>query len=123
MASDDLISTLAHNLGNLLTPLKTRLDLLHRRADREQRERDQRDVEAAVAAANRLTTLMRDLLDSSRLDHGIFAPDAQPIDLPELARQTSAALTTDQGPIRVEAPLNLVVMVDAERIRQAWRVC
>jgi len=119
VAADDLISTLAHDLGNLLTPLKTRLDLLRRRAVREQRERDQQDVEAAVAAVNRLTTLMRDLLDSSRLDHGMFALDAQPTELAELVRQTCAALTTDQVPIRVEAPVDLVVTVDAERIRQA----
>jgi signal transduction histidine kinase len=62
---------------------------------------------------------MRDLLDSSRLEHGIFALDTQPTDLGELVRQTCAALTTDQVPIRVEAPADLVVTVDAERIRQA----
>jgi signal transduction histidine kinase len=119
VAADDLIATLAHDLGNLLTPLKARLDLLHRRAVREQRARDQRDVESAVAAVDRLTALMRDLLDSSRLEHGIFALNAQPIDLAELVRQTCAALATDQVSIRVEAPADLIVMVDAERIRQA----
>ncbi len=119
VAADDLISTLAHDLGNLLTPLKTRLDLLRRRAVREQREGDQRDVDAAIAAVNRLTTLMRDLLDSSRLEHGIFALDVQPTDLGELVRQTCAGLTTDEVPIRVEAPVDLLVTVDADRVRQA----
>lgn len=119
VAADDLISTVAHDLGNLLTPLKSRLDLLRRRAVREQRERDQRDVEAAVAAVDRLTTLTRDLLDSSRLEHGIFALDAQPTNLAELVRETCAALTTDEGLIRVGAPADLVAMVDTERIRQA----
>lgn len=119
VAADDLISTLAHDLGNLLTPLKTRLDLLRRRAVREQRERDQHDVEEAVAAVDRLTALMRDLLDSSRLEHGLFALDTQPTDLAGLVRRTCAALATPQAPIRVEAPAELMATVDAERIRQA----
>jgi signal transduction histidine kinase len=119
VAADDLIATLAHDLGNLIAPIKGRLDLLRRRARREGRERDLHDLAAAAHAVDRLTALMRDLLDSSRLEQGLFALEAQPADLAELVRETCAALATPQVPILVEAPAELALTLDANRIRQA----
>lgn len=118
-AADDLITTLAHDLGNLIAPIKGRIDLVRRRAQRDGRDRDTLDMTAAALAVDRLTMLMRDLLDSSRLEQGLFTLEAQPTDLAELVRTTGAALATPQIPIRVEAPLELVLTLDANRIRQA----
>jgi two-component system, OmpR family, sensor kinase len=117
-AADDLITTLAHDVGNLIAPIKGRIDLLRRRAGREQRDRDMQDLEAASHAVDRLAHLMRDLLDSSRLEEGLFALSVQPIDLAELVCDTGAALTTSQVPIQIEAPAELVVSIDASRMRQ-----
>ena len=37
VAADDLIETLAHDLGNLLVPVKSRIDMLRRRARTDNR--------------------------------------------------------------------------------------
>ena len=95
VAADELIATLAHDLGNLLAPVKGRIDLLQRRARREDRPRDLRDVEEAARAVNRVVSLVADLLDSSRLEQGLFALNRQPADLVDLVRETCAALATE----------------------------
>jgi two-component system OmpR family sensor kinase len=120
VAADELIATLAHDLGNLLAPVKGRIDLLQRRARREDRPRDQRDVEEAARAVNRVVSLVADLLDSSRLEQGLFALNRQPADFVDLVRETCAALATDTVPIRVNTSTQDVVLaIDPNRIRQA----
>src|SRR5215207_6109231 len=88
VAADELIATLAHDLGNLLVPVKGRIDLLQRRARREDRPRDLRDVEEAARAVDRVVALVADLLESSRLEHGLFALNRQPVDFVDLVRET-----------------------------------
>ena len=53
VAADELIATLAHDLGNILVPIKGRIDLLQRRARREDRQRDLRDIEEAARGRSR----------------------------------------------------------------------
>ena len=120
VAADELIATLAHDLGNLLAPVKGRIDLLKRRARREDRQRDLRDIEEAARAVDRVVALVADLLDSSRLEQGLFALNRQPVDLVDLVRETCAALTTNSMPIRVEvSDQDVVLAMDPNRIRQA----
>jgi two-component system, OmpR family, sensor kinase len=120
VAADELIATLAHDLGNILVPIKGRIDLLQRRASREDRQRDLRDVEEASRAVDRVVSLVADLLDSSRLEQGLFALNRQPVDFADLVRETCAALTANSVPIRVDVSRQDVVLaVDPNRIRQA----
>ena len=105
VAADELIATLAHDLGNFLVPIKGRIDLLRRRARREDRTRDLRDVEEAARAVDRVVSLVADLLDSSRLEQGLFALNRQPVDFADLVRETCAALATNTVPIRVDVPV------------------
>jgi signal transduction histidine kinase len=120
VAADELIATLAHDLGNLLAPVKGRIDLIQRRARREDRPRDLRDIEEAARAVNRVVSLVADLLDSSRLEQGLFALNRQPADLVDLVRETCAALATDTVPIRVDiSRQDVVLAADPNRIRQA----
>jgi signal transduction histidine kinase len=119
VAADDLIETLAHDLGNLLVPIKSRIDMVRRRAHRDDRPRDLRDAEEAARAVDRVVSLVADLLDSSRLEQGLFALDRQPVNLADLVRETCAALATDRVPIRVDGSASVVLAVDANRIRQA----
>ena len=102
VAADELIATLAHDLGNFLVPIKGRIDLLRRRARREDRPRDLRDIEEAARAVDRVVSLVADLLDSSRLEQGLFALNRQPVDFADLVRETCAALATNTVPIRVD---------------------
>ncbi|HEX2280599.1 MAG TPA: HAMP domain-containing sensor histidine kinase [Thermomicrobiales bacterium] len=120
VAADELIATLAHDLGNLLAPVKGRIDLLRRRARREDRQRDLRDIEEAARAVDRVVALVADLLDSSRLEQGLFALNRQPVDLVDLVRETCAALTTNTVPIRIQvSDQDVVLAMDPNRIRQA----
>src|SRR5215211_751672 len=120
VAADEIIATMAHDLGNLLAPVKGRIDLLQRRALRENRQRDLRDVEEATRAVDRVVSLVADLLDSSRLEQGLFALNRQPVDFVDLVRETCAALTTNTVPIRVDITReDIVLAVDPNRIRQA----
>lgn len=119
VAADELIETLAHDLGNVLVPIKSRIDMLRRRATREDRPRDLRDIEEAARAVDRVVSLVADLLNRSRLEQGLFALDLKPVNLTDLVWETCSALATDRVPIRVEASGSVVLAADANRIRQA----
>jgi signal transduction histidine kinase len=119
VAADELIETLAHDLGNVLVPVKSRIDMLRRRANREDRPRDLRDVEEAARSVDRVIALVADLLDSSRLEQGLFALERQPVNLSDLVQETCAALATDTVPIRVDAYVSVVLAGDGNRLRQA----
>ena len=109
----------AHDLGNLLAPVKGRIDLVQRRARREDRQRDLRDVEEAARAVDRVISLVADLLDSSRLEQGLFALNRQPVDLVDLVRETCAALATNTVPMRIDVSRHdIVLAADSNRIRQ-----
>lgn len=118
-ASEERITVLAHDLRNLLVPLQGRLQLLQRRAEREGRARDARDVQIAIGALERLNRLIADLLDVGRLDRGIFAVEPRPVDLVALVREAAEALGTAGTRIEIAAPDEVVVYADPDRVRQA----
>jgi two-component system, OmpR family, sensor kinase len=118
-AADELVTVLAHDLRNLLTPLKGRIDLIRRRAEREARVEDCHDAEELGHTVARLNRLIGDLLDVGRLDQGIFVIDPQPMDLVGLVQETVARFASADREIRVEAPDELVLVADPDRLRQA----
>ena len=116
--AEELITVLAHDFRNYLAPLRGRLELLGRRATREGHDRYVRDANELVASVDRLNHLVGDLLDSARLDQGLFALSKQPVDLLELVAQTVSDLIPD-GHARVLAQAEeLVVLADPSRLRQ-----
>ena len=119
IAADELVTVLAHDLGNYLAPIKARIDLLRRRAQREERARDLQDAEAASLALDRLRRLIADLLDVGRLEQGIFSVAPQPGDLASLVRGTVEALQDGTTTIRLDAPAQVPAVVDADRLCQA----
>jgi signal transduction histidine kinase len=118
-AADDLITVLAHDMGNYLTPLSGRVQLIKRRAERDGDSRYQTDANALVHIVDRLQRLIADLLDAGRLEQGIFALVPFPLDLVALIQDTVAALGTEICPITVQAPPELPMIGDAARLRQA----
>lgn len=118
-AADELITVLAHDLGNYLTPLAGRVDLMRRRAVREQHARFQADAEALAHVVTRLRRLIGDLLDAGRLDQGLFTLLPQPLDLVALVQDTAASLAGESCPIVVQAPDELALTADPARLRQA----
>ena len=118
-AAEELITVLAHDLGNYLAPLQGRIDLIRRRAQRDGRPSDLKDAAEAASALERLRRLISDLLDVGRLEQGIFALNPQPIDLAGLARDTAEALATEGAEIQVHTLDEVIVRADPDRIRQA----
>lgn len=119
MAAEQLVTVLAHDFRNLLTPLRARLDLLGRRARRDGHDRYVADAHELVRSVDRLNSLVRDLMDSARLEQGLFALNPVPIDLVRLVSETAADFTTSAGGIELCADLDeLVVCADPDRLRQ-----
>lgn len=118
-AADELIAVVAHDLNNLLAPLKARLDILRRRAGRLSPEEIASHAEGAASAVARIRRFVGNLLDAERLERGAFSLEPQPVDLAALAREVVEAVASDSGAVRVQAPSTLVVAADPERVRQA----
>jgi signal transduction histidine kinase len=86
---DEFLSIAAHELKTPLTTLMGNIDLIERRARRENSlsERDARSVHVASQQARRLKQLIDGLLDLSRLELGQLSIEPQPLDLRALARR------------------------------------
>ncbi|WP_375771924.1 GAF domain-containing sensor histidine kinase [Archangium gephyra] len=117
--ADELITVLAHDMGNYLAPMRARLELIRRRAARTQSEDDLRDTEAALASLEGLTRLTADLLDVSRLDQGLFTLRVQPLDVMQLVAEVVAAARTPAITLQSRGPEEFVLIGDPERLRQA----
>jgi signal transduction histidine kinase len=116
--AEELVTVLAHDLRNYLSPLNLRLNMAHRRALRDGRNQDVRDLELGQKAVKRLETLVTDLLDVARIDHGVFQLDLQPLDIGELAHELIQVLATPEQPIALQAPEEINVLADGGRVRQ-----
>jgi signal transduction histidine kinase len=84
---DEFLSIAAHELKTPLTTLMGNIELIERRARRENSlsERDARSVHVASQQARRLKQLIDGLLDLSRLELGQLSIVPQPLDLRALA--------------------------------------
>ncbi len=121
VAAEELVTVLAHDVRNLLTPVRGRVQMLLRTARRDGREADVANALAAIEHADRVQHLASELLDVARLDEGTFAIARQDVDLVALARQV-AALGTEENEVRIETPggePEVRVRADPDRVRQA----
>jgi two-component system OmpR family sensor kinase len=119
VAVEELLTILAHDLRNYLTPLKMRLELVERRARREDREQDMRDLAIALSSLSRFNRLISDLLDMTRLKQGIFSIIPRPLNLVDLVQETFPAFQTPQIQIHVQTQAQVVmVSADPDRLQQ-----
>lgn len=118
LATEELLTVITHDLGNYLTPLRGRIELLERRAYREEREQDIRDVRAVNHTLGLLERVIADLLDVARLHQGIFAINAQLTKLMELVQEVVSAFRTAERPIHFHTPVEVVFSADPDRLRQ-----
>jgi two-component system OmpR family sensor kinase len=119
VTAEQLVTVLAHDLGNYLTPALGRVDLIRRHARRESNDRYLQAAEVAYSALAQIRILIRDLLDVSRLKQGLFSLSLQPVDLTALARETVDLLSAADANITLRAPDCLPVKADPIRLRQA----
>lgn len=117
-AADELITVFAHDMGNHLFSLRTRIELIHKRALRNQATDYLRDAAAAAQGVAALSRLSTDLLDVGRLDQGLFVLQPQPVDLMRLVTEATAAATTPRTEVQHRGPPELVAMADPARLRQ-----
>ena len=119
LAAEELVTVLAHDLRNYITPLRARLEMLARRASREQHATNLSDAQNLLLGVDRLRRLISDLLDVARVDQGLFTISPQPVDVATLARELADDLDTPTVQIRVQAPPELSAVADIARLRQA----
>ncbi len=118
VAADELITILAHDLRAPLTALKGRVLMLQMRARQDGHQAYLQEAAAMQRATNRLERMIADLMDTARLEQGIFTLTPTVVDLAALARETAATLQTEGNEIVVRAPAALAAEVDPDRARQ-----
>jgi signal transduction histidine kinase len=120
IAADELVTILAHDLRNYLTPIGARVQLLRRRAAREHNDANVRDLGILQQTVDRFAALISELLDVARLDQGLFTLSPQPLDVAALAHELAESFTAPgHTAIRLDTPPELHVIADPARLRQA----
>ncbi len=119
MAAEEILTVMAHDLGNMLTPIKGRLDLLERRARRERQVNYERELLLIKQSVVRVRRLMTDLLDVARLRQGLFTLEVQVFDLVEMLSDLISIWSTPEHAILLDAPASFFVTADPSRMQQA----
>lgn len=116
--AEELITVLAHDLRNYLSPVVLRLYALRHRAQTENRAADAEDANIALGGISRVNVLLANLLDVARLDEGLYELHAEPIDLVALATESCRVLSTNRHQIIVKASETAIMAADPVRLRQ-----
>jgi two-component system, OmpR family, sensor kinase len=116
--AEELMTVLAHDLRNYLQPVTWRMHALRQRAARDDRADDLRDVDAAQGALSRVTSLVSDLLDSARLESGLYDLRLQEVDVAVLLHDAAAEMSTADHAVKVNSAQAVVVAGDPLRLRQ-----
>jgi two-component system OmpR family sensor kinase len=117
-AAEELLTVLAHDLRNVISPISARLSLLRARGERDGREADLRDIDAAAVATRRLGQMVSNILDTARIEQGLFSLDPHPLDLGALSSEVGKVLATPAHPIEVAVSGEILVEGDVDRLRQ-----
>jgi len=119
---DDFVRIIAHDLRNPLTGIYGQAQLLKRMLEKDGAgDHLRQSAEAIATSAKRMETMIRDLVDSARLEAGQVQLSAVPLDLCsyvfDLRRRLMGA--TGAKRIRVKAPLCLpMVLADPDRLER-----
>ncbi|MGI5121167.1 ATP-binding protein [Marinactinospora thermotolerans] len=118
----DLVSTVAHELRSPLTSVKGFTATLLAKWDRLTEKQKRFMLETVNADADRVTRLISELLDVSRIESGRLELRRQVVDLPELARRAVAGRVAAGDPeerFRLEVHGTLPELwLDADKVQQ-----
>lgn len=120
-ARSELVSTVSHELRSPLTSVKGFVKTLLAKWDRFTDEQKQQMLATVDADADRVTRLLGELLDVSRIDAGRLPLRRSMIDLAEVAEQvaTRVAPSDPHGRLTVELPDELPrFYADDDRLQQ-----
>jgi len=121
---DEFINIAGHELKTPVTSLKGFAQLLYRRSKRKGDEEALRFLGRMEGQLNRLTSLINDLLDLSRIQSGKLEYRIEPFDLALLAQEVTTTLqaTTPTHTLLLENAAHIPVSADRERIRQVFTI-
>jgi PAS domain S-box-containing protein len=119
-STDEFISVASHELKTPVTSLKGFTQLLYRRFKRKGDEEALRFLGRMDSQLNKLTNLINDLLDISRIRAGKLEYRDEPFDLDVLAHEIveNAQATVQTHHLLLENPVKVHVSGDRERIGQ-----
>ncbi|WDF46023.1 PAS domain-containing protein [Chryseobacterium sp. KACC 21268] len=116
---DDFISIASHELKTPVTSLKATLQLLQRSSDRLTNETRNRLLDQSVGTLDKLTRLINDLLDTSRLEQGQLKIEKSTFSVAELFDDCCSSLTHPSGKrIIFEGDTGQIVEADNMQIGQ-----
>ncbi|MCY1021271.1 PAS domain S-box protein [Pyxidicoccus sp. MSG2] len=122
---EEFLQVASHELKTPLTPLSLKLQMLARSADSLPRERFPRlssDLEMMRQQVHRLSSLMDELLDISRINSGRFSLTLEVVDLCALVRDSASRFEPEVhrlgGRLVVDVPEPLVGVWDRQRLEQ-----
>jgi PAS domain S-box-containing protein len=122
---EEFLQVASHELKTPLTPLLLKLQMLTRAAEshpREQWPRMTEDLAMMRQQVRRLSQLMDELLDVSRISSGRFTLHMERVDLAALVRETAARFKPEVlrlgGRLEVEAPERVEGLWDRQRLEQ-----
>lgn len=113
----NLITTLAHDVRAPLTAVRGTIDLLQASGALLSPEQSAELLQLADRQANRLSTLMLDLLDLARLETGHLELQWAPLDLSRLVRET-ADYIDPEARFDFDLPGELPLIADGRRTEQ-----
>ncbi|HSF83130.1 MAG TPA: GAF domain-containing protein [Anaerolineales bacterium] len=121
----EFVATVSHELRTPMTSIKGYVELMLMGAAGPLGEQQNHFLDIIKENTDRLTILVNDLLDISRIEAGRVTLSLQPLDLLEIARVAVEHLrhrsSDDQKPMRIEiepAPDLPMALGDLERVRQ-----
>lgn len=117
-AAEELVTALAHDVRNYLSPISGWVHVLRHQAEQRGDKEGQQHAEGALRSITGLSRLVTNLLDVARIDRGLFDLDLEPVDLAELAREAAGMIASPAHTISVEASVAALVNGDRQRLRQ-----
>jgi len=117
---DDFISIASHELRTPVTSLKLYIQVLQKQFGRRGEERLATSFAKMDAQLNKLTLLIEDLLNVSRIEYGKLYFQEDWFDLNEVVKETVEQIqsTTSKHRIRIEGRTSQLVWGDRDRIGQ-----
>jgi two-component system OmpR family sensor kinase len=115
--AEELVTVLAHDLRNYLSPMRLRLEVLRQRLEPLRQPEPLEDLDIIGRGLRRLEGLVSDILDVARLDRGMFELRAEPVDLAACVREVATAFSTPQQPVRLSVQQGQPIRVLGEQAR------
>ena len=116
---EDFLSAAAHDLKTPLTTLLGQAQILELRFDRDPSLAPHQPGVARIAReARRLSALVEDLLDASRVEEGKLEVRREPLDLAQVVREVSERARPGQERVIADASERLAGAFDRRRIEQ-----